>query len=203
MQRLINKAIDLNTSTEIFKGCKKGDASAQKLLYKTYAPVLKGICIRYFKDKDECADMLQEVFIKIFDKIKQFNEEGSFEGWLKRIAVTTCIDYIRKQKSNPIREEFSDKIDVEENENQEYDVISELIELGFNQQMLLKILHQINEKQSLIFNLYCIDKLSHKEIADQLQISEAFSRKLLCKAKEAIRNLLIEYVQSHKALLVL
>jgi len=191
----------LSTINDIFLGCKRGDAQSQKLLYKQYGPVLKGICGRYFKDTALCSDMLQDTFIKIFDKISQFNEEGSFEGWMKRIAVTTCIDYIRKNKTRFTAEEIDANSDfVQENEEEEYNIVNEILEIGFSKQVLFDFLHQLPDKQRLIFNLFCLDKLTHKEIAEKLDTSEAMSRKLLCKSRETLRVLLTQYVQQHKML---
>ena len=139
---------------------------------------------------------MQEIFIKIFDKISQFNGEGSFEGWMKRIAMSSCIDFLRKNKFTA-SEDVYEKYDLKsENEEEEEDIVSQLLEMGFNKEMLLQMMHRLNEKQRLIFNLFCIDHLSHKEIAEKLNITEVYSRKILFNAKNEIKEMLIQYLQT-------
>jgi len=186
----------LNTDIDLYNGCQKGNTDAQQLLYKRFAPVLKGICLRYFKDRDLCSDILHDSFIKIFDKIKGFNGEGSLEGWLKKIVVNNCIDYIRKQKIRPDSEELTpfNENQIEDNDS-EYSIIENLMNNGFTTMVLFEMMHKLPERHRIVFNLFCIDQLSHKEIAEKLQISELISRKLVYKSKETLRNLLIEYVQ--------
>lgn len=186
----------MNTEIELYLACKKGDKNAQQMLYKRFAPVLKGVCLRYFKDRDLCSDILHDSFIKIFDKIKGFNGEGSLEGWLKKIVVNNCIDYLRKQKLKPDSEELTpynkNNLDTD---NSDGSIIEELMNKGFSIMILFEMMHKLPERHRIVFNLFCIDQLSHKEIAEKLQISELISRKLVYKSKEILRKLLMEYVQ--------
>src|SRR6185503_15310496 len=82
----------------LIAACKNGDKRAQKALYDKYSAVLMGICYRYSRNFTDAEDILQEAFIKIFGSIKQFRNEGSFEGWMKRIAVTTALNYMNQTK---------------------------------------------------------------------------------------------------------
>ena len=72
---------------ELILECQNNNRKAQKELYKRYAPLLLGICVRYAKDSSEAEDVLQEGFIKIFDKIHLYNNKGSFEGWIRRLMI--------------------------------------------------------------------------------------------------------------------
>src|ERR1700712_5804063 len=84
------------TIEELIKRCKAGERKAQELLYKQFAAKMLGVCMRYATDKMEAEDMLQNGFIKVFQKIGDFRDEGSFEGWVRRIMVHSSIEYYRK-----------------------------------------------------------------------------------------------------------
>jgi RNA polymerase sigma factor (sigma-70 family) len=84
------------TIDSLLEGCKKGERKAQEHLYKLLAPKMMGVCMRYAKDTDEAEDILQIGFIKVFQKVAEFREEGSFEGWIRRIMVNSAIETYRK-----------------------------------------------------------------------------------------------------------
>src|SRR5690606_33632647 len=83
---------------EVISGCIKGDPKCQERLFQTYYGKMLGVSLRYLKDQDLAKDLLQDSFIKVFDKLKVYNHQGSFEGWIRRIVVNTIIDYFRKKK---------------------------------------------------------------------------------------------------------
>ena len=191
----------LIVETELIEACKENNEKAQSLLYKRYAPLLKGICMRYERDKDSIQDLLQDIFIKVFKNIKNFNGNGSFEGWLKRIAVNYCIDNINK-KNKSIISLFSEN---EENETipdvideDDSSIISQIIEAGFTKEKLVNLLNSIPENYSTVFNLYYIDDQSHQVIANLLSINESLSRKWLYRAKELIKKELLFNLQTSK-----
>ena len=80
---------------DLVKGCQKGKAKYQRLLYKRYAPKMLGVCMRYFRTRDEAQDALQDGFVKVFTKIKDFRGSGSLEGWIRRIMVNTSLNLHR------------------------------------------------------------------------------------------------------------
>src|ERR1700712_5004723 len=84
------------TIDELIKKCKANERKAQELLYKQFASKMLGVCMRYATDKMEAEDMLQNGFIKVFQKINDYRGEGSFEGWIRRIMVHSSIEYYRK-----------------------------------------------------------------------------------------------------------
>lgn len=163
----------------LIEGCKKGKRNAQELLYATFKSLLFTICLRYAASREEAQDMLQEAFIKIFDNINTFKNEGSFEGWLKRITVNTALNYIRQ--SNKI---FHLDLEVAANEVPEAKYSSQL-ELND----LLNLLNKLPMQKKVIFNLFEIEGFSHAEIAEMLKITESASRAQLSKAKEQLRSL--------------
>src|SRR5580698_787233 len=84
------------TIDELIKRCKANERKAQELLYKQFASKMLGVCSRYATDRMEAEDMLQNGFIKVFQKIADYRGEGSFEGWIRRIMVHCSIEYYRK-----------------------------------------------------------------------------------------------------------
>src|SRR5690349_13255785 len=87
------------TEEELIKGCLKRDRSAQKRLFDMYSPKMYGVCFRYVKDSMEAEDILVTAFTKILEKIEQFKNEGSFEGWIRRIVVNESLTYLRRNRS--------------------------------------------------------------------------------------------------------
>jgi RNA polymerase sigma-70 factor, ECF subfamily len=176
------------TETEIIKGCKQNSAPHQRMLYTRHAPMLKSVCLRYIKDRDEAKDVLQDSFIKIFNSIGKYKGEGSIEGWLKRIVINVSLDYLKKNQ----RIQFEQKVDWEIHEKMEdEDALSNadvLLNAGFTTDDLLEVLHSIHTEFASVFNLFYIDGLSHKEIAEVLKIAEDTSRTRLYRAKMLFRK---------------
>jgi len=92
------KQEDKLTESRLIEGCVKEDRRSQELLYQLFAKKMFGICLRYTNDEFEAQEVLQIGFIKLFDKIKAFKNEGSFEGYLRKIMVNTAIEYFRKKE---------------------------------------------------------------------------------------------------------
>jgi RNA polymerase sigma-70 factor, ECF subfamily len=190
---------------EIIDGCRKGSEDARKVLYERYYRIMFGICIRYLKDPDEAKDVVQEGFIKIFMKINQYKNRGSFEGWMKRIMVNYTIDYKKKQAKTYVSIENSDidyyytKNSDNERENgsikrDKSEILREKPNYGmiedaqFSKEELLEAMHAIPDTYSVVFNLHCIEGLSHAEIGKLLNIDEKTSRTRLLRARRNIQE---------------
>ncbi len=158
--------------------CKKNNTQAQEQLYKLLAPKLFAVCLKYSRNHEEAQDNLQESFLIIFDKLKQFKNEGSFEGWAKRLVVNYVLQQYRKQGT--FLELVSDNIFVVE----EIEIDDESITMEF----LLKIIQELPDRYRLIFNLYVVDGYSHKEIAKMLEINEGTSKSNLARAKMILKE---------------
>lgn len=173
------------TDEQIIDGCRKKDPRAQKALFEKYARTMLGVCIRYMKAQQEAEDVMQDAFIKVFEKFDKYNGEGSLEGWIKRIMVNTALDQLRKNKKT------SYHLDVDEVSFMlpKDDMIIE----NLSAENLLKILDTIPEGYRVVFNLYAIEGYSHKEIAEQLGVSENTSKSQYSRAKAHLRKLLIDY----------
>ncbi len=175
----------MNIEQQILEGCKKGDRAAQEQLYRHFAPTMLGICMRYSKDKDEAEDIMQDGFIKVFTNIDRFREEGSFEGWIKRIMVNTALNHYHKaQKTNSHR-------NIED--IREVDIVSDdepMPKTRFSQKEMLDAIRELPEGYSNIFNLYVFEKYKHKEIAEMLNISVNTSKSQLAKARIYLKKVL-------------
>jgi RNA polymerase sigma-70 factor (ECF subfamily) len=170
--------------TELIKRCKAHEPAGFELLYKTYYRVLYGIAMRYAKSAAEAEDILQDSFIKVFNSIRNYQAEGSFEGWLKRIVQNTAINSYRSQLR------FSLYVDVSEQELLLSDDSSDEIFESLEAKEIVLLLNKMPEGYRLILNLYSIDGYSHKEIAQMMNISEGTSKSQLFKAKKHLKSLL-------------
>lgn len=169
---------------ELIIGCQKSNRKAQKELYDRYAPVLLGVCTRYAKESSEAEDVLQEGFIKIFEKIKLFNGEGSFEGWMRKLMVNTAISNYRKNLKRYY------KVDIDEPQVQ--GLTSDWTSLEYTQDELMQIIGSLPDGYRMVFNLYAIEGYKHKEIGDLLDIDETTSKSQYSRAKKQIQKKLTE-----------
>jgi RNA polymerase sigma factor (sigma-70 family) len=168
---------------ELIKGCLRRERSAQKHLYDTYSSKMYAVCYRYVKDAMEAEDILVTAFMKVFDKIDQFKNEGSFEGWIRRIVVNEALTHLRRNRSMYVETDL-EQADREPN----YDQLSDHLEA----QDLLAMIQELPAGYQLVFNMYAIDGYSHKEIADALGITENTSKSQLSRARVYLQKLLLE-----------
>lgn len=176
----MSENIDIN---DIIKACQKGERSAQKALYELFAPKMLGVCLRYSSDRESAEDFLQDGFIRIFEKIKQYRFEGSFEGWMRRLIVNMIVESFRKKRFQT--ELTNDFPDVESHEE-----LTEPETPSLND--LLNLVRQLPERYRLVFNLYVLEELTHGEIASRLGISQGTSKSNLSRARKWLQNRLQE-----------
>lgn len=168
----------------LVKKCIEGDNRAQKKLFDLFAPKLFGVCLRYMKDHDLAQDTLQDGFVKIFTKLSDYNGKGSFEGWMRRITVNTCLDQLRKDQKLKVNTPIDDvSFLVKDNH---------WIEEELTAKDLLKLVESLPDGYRVVFNMFAIEGYSHKEIAEQLNISENTSKSQFSRAKSQLRRKLIE-----------
>ena len=162
---------------QLIKKCKRKNPQAQEQLYRLFSSKLFSICLKYSNDYSSAEDTLQDAFITIFDKINQYKNQGSFEGWIKRVTINTALQKYRKQKVfDIVNEEQIEEIEIEVNEEE--------ISLDY----LLKIIQQLPDRYRLVFNLYVLDDYSHKEIAKMLDISIGTSKSNLARARNILKE---------------
>jgi len=174
----------ISDEEQLIAGCIEGKPRAQKELFEQYASVMLSVCVRYVNDRETAKDILQDGFIKLYSKIDTYSGTGSFAGWIRRIFVTTALEYLRQNdalKQSASIEEYSNSI-VDEK-------ITVLDKISADD--LLDCISRLPEGYRTVFNLYAIEGYSHSEIAGMLGISESTSRSQYMRA----RNILQKNVQ--------
>lgn len=150
-------------------------------LCELYYGKMMGVCLRYAKDKDQAKDILHDGFIKVFDKINQFDNKGSLEGWIRRVMVNTAIDFCRKNTFTFSMDEKFDLEDLDSNGTNESDL--EAFLNTFSADQIMKMVQGLSPVYRVVFNLYAIENYSHKEISEKLGISEGASKSNLSRAR--------------------
>lgn len=171
------KALD-----DLINDCKIGKRKAQAVLYKRYASSLLGLCMRYSKTRDEAEDILQEGFIKIFNKIKSLEKSSSLEPWMKRIMINTAINSYHKNLKHYYTQDIDD-IQIVDGEEEQSEYLPNV-----SPEMVLKSVQELPEGYRMVLNLYVFDGFSHKEIAEELSISVNTSKTQLLKARKKLKN---------------
>ena len=165
------------------EGCKAGDRKMQELLYKQTAPKMLAVCMRYAKDRMEAEDVLQMGYIKVFQKIKEYRGEGSFEGWIRRVMVNTAIESYRKNLRS------LNVVEIDE----AYEQPSTGFDFGtLGMQDLMKVIQKLADGYRMVFNMYAIEGYSHKEIGETLGISEGASKSQLSRARAILKEEIIK-----------
>ena len=178
----------------ILAGCLKGESRSQELLYKNFAPTMFAICLRYAADHPQAEDMLQEGFIKVFQNLGRFRNEGSFEGWMKRIFVNTAFEWLRKHGV------MNRVMDVEffAEEIIQQDAFDEL-----SKNDLVRMIQNLSPGYRTVFNLFAIEGYSHKEIAVMMNISEGTSKSQFSRARYLLQKMVINSNKTRYAAAVL
>ncbi|MGK7397773.1 MAG: RNA polymerase sigma factor [Candidatus Cyclobacteriaceae bacterium M3_2C_046] len=171
------------TEEDLIRDCQKQDGKAQKAIYDKYSSGMLGLCTRYIKDKMEAEDVMIAGFLKVFDKINQYQGQGSFEGWIKRIMINESLQYLRKHKNMYL------EVDIEQaNRTPDFQLLHNHLEV----EDLMKMVNGLPMGYRTVFNLYAIEGYSHKEIAATLDISENTSKSQLSRARSILQKSLIE-----------
>lgn len=162
---------------KLIRKCQKQDIKAQEQLYRLYAHKLFPVCLKYSSNYQQAEDNLQDAFMMIFDKISQYQNKGSFEGWMKRITINTALQKYRKQAVFEIVRDDQLK-------EPEIEIDEETVSVDF----LLKIIQELPERYRQVFNLYALDGFSHKEISSLLKISTGTSKSNLARARIILKE---------------
>ena len=166
---------DLKNIVEL---CVSGNVRAQETLYRLLAPKMFGVCLRYSKDSTEAEDNLQEGFIKVFTYLKNFRHEGSLEGWVRRIMVNVSVEKFRKQQlMHPV-----DDVRVFEGKNYQDDIIDKI-----SADELIQLIQGLPPRYRMVFNLYVMEGMNHKEIGEAMNISEGTSKSNLARARDILK----------------
>lgn len=166
----------------LIKEARKGDQKSLEMLYKHFYGYAMSIALRYSNGRDEACEIVNDSFMKVFDKLPQYSESNSFKGWFRRILVNTSIDYYRKNVKH-----FS-AMDIEKVDTESYEpgIIGQL-----SKEDILNSLRSLPEMLRIVFNMYEIEGYSHNEIAEQCGIPASTSRTYLARAKQKLREKII------------
>jgi RNA polymerase sigma factor (sigma-70 family) len=169
------------SESNLIQGCLKRDRNAQKHLYDLYSSKMYTLSYRYVRDPMDAEDILITAFTKVFDKIGQFKQEGSFEGWIRRIVVNEALTFLRKSRSMYVETD----LDQADREPDYASLADHLVE-----EDLLKMIQELPTGYRVVFNMYALDGYSHKEIAEHLGITENTSKSQLSRARTYLQKLL-------------
>ena len=172
-----------NNLSRMWEGCLQNDRKQQEALYRALAPKMMAVCMRYATDRDEAQDILQEGFIKMFNNVHKYRGDGNLEGWIRRIMVHTAISRYRKLKPMVLVEDMAENHDesaISTNDN------------GLEVSDLMKLIQQLPQVYRSVFNLYAIEGYSHQEIGTKLGITELLSRTTLYRARNILKEKLMQ-----------
>jgi RNA polymerase sigma factor (sigma-70 family) len=160
--------------------------------YKENAPKIIGVCRRYVKSNEVAEDLMQEAFITAINKADTYAGKGSFDAWLRKIAVNSALMYLRQLKSHKIIDNLIESECDHENMNDDNDIKSIIEEADFSEIELLEVIDSLPEHHKLVFNLYVIDGYTHIQIGKELNISPGTSKSHLARARKKIQQLLYQ-----------
>jgi RNA polymerase sigma factor (sigma-70 family) len=164
----------------LIEGCIAEERFAQNQLYSRFAPVMLGVCFRYAQSVQEAEDIMQDGFVKIFNNLKSFRRESSLKTWMCRIMANTAINYLKANKK------FTFETDVEKATDTMK--VSTLQFHKIDADILMKQIQDLPTGYRLVLNMFAIEGYSHKEIAEQLEITESTSRSQFTRAKQLLEK---------------
>lgn len=174
---------------ELARLCARGDEKARHELYTRYAAYLFALCIRYVGDRELARDLMHDAMIKIFDTIGKYKPTGSLRSWCARVTVNLVIDHLRKARK--LETVSIDQTQEKIPEPQKEDLAK------IPNAELMRMVGQLPETKRVIFNLFCVEGYSHKDIAEMLNIKEKTSSSLLFKAREQLAKNVRAYISAN------
>lgn len=166
------------TETQLIAALKRGEGRAHKVVYERFAGKMLAVCTRYCANRADAEEVMLDGFMRVFEKIEQFREEGSFEGWIRRVMVTESLMFLRKNK------QWRQEVPME-------DVLTEpdyeWADTAVHENDLLRMVNQLSDGYRTVFNLYAIEGYAHAEIAEMLNISEGTSKSQLSRARTILQ----------------
>lgn len=186
---------------DIIAGCRRNDIACQKMLYKKYYSLFMVMCFRYVPAKEDAEEVLNNAFLRIFKYIGKFNNTGSFEGWMKRIVVNCCLDFIKKNRQHgkviSLHTEYKDGYFPVTDQAETFSENNLAIE-KYDREYLLCLLQNLPENTRLVFNLYVFESYNHREIGEALDMAERTSQAHLAKARQILAAELDKKKLMHK-----
>jgi RNA polymerase sigma factor (sigma-70 family) len=178
-----------NNLSRMWEGCLQNDRKQQEALYRALAPKMLAVCMRYTNDRDEAQDVLQEGFIKMFNNVQKYRGDGNLEGWIRRIMVHTAISRYRKLKPMVLVEDMAEN---------DMDSGASVNANNLEVNDLMKLVQQLPQVYRSVFNLYAIEGYSHQEIGTKLGITELLSRTTLYRARNILKETLMQLTSNER-----
>ncbi|MBQ9357888.1 MAG: RNA polymerase sigma factor [Prevotella sp.] len=180
----------MNTEQQLLKRINDGDAKAQEELYRRYAGTAMAVAMRLVADSDAAADVLQEAFVKVFLRIGSFSwrGEGTLKAWVMRIVSNEAVDFMRQRQQLAYTELPDDELPDDEDPDVE----------GIPIDVLQSMIEQLPPGYRMVFTLYVLQQLSHKEIAAMMGIRESSSSSQLIRAKKMLARAINKYKKEHE-----
>lgn len=165
----------------LIEACKQGKREAQKMFFMQYYGKVLKTCKRYSKDNDEAKDLAQESMIRIFEQMHTIKNADSLNGWVQKVAANNCLNELRKQKNifSPLEDYHTDSADINEEPTETY-----------HPEQVLEYMQKLPVGYRTVLNLYAFENLTHKQIAQELNISEGTSKSQLNKARLLLKKIL-------------
>jgi len=168
------------TEEQLIEGCKRGKRQAQEELYNTFSNKMMGVCLRYAGERETARDLLQEGFVKVFTKIKDYSGSGSFEGWMRKIFVNCALEYLR------MHDAMRETVDLNNLESIQTSNSSPIKALTASE--LMGLIKSLPIGYRTVFNMFAIEGYTHKEISSMLNITESSSRSQLAHARQILQS---------------
>ena len=171
--------------SELIKRALKNNREAQHVLFEMHAPKMLSVCRYYIKDLQQAEEAMLNGFFKVFTQLKTFRNEGSFEGWIRRIMVRESLSYLRSKRSfEQLEDHVSELADVEYLE-------TSLVESQWNASDIQQLIDSLPDGYRAVFVMYAIEGYKHHEIAELLNISEGTSKSQLFKARKLLQQQIV------------
>ena len=167
---------------KLLDSCRKGNRNSQDRLYREYYAYSMGICLRYSRTREEAIEILNDGFIKIFNKLDKYSKGLSFRGWLRKIMINSAIDYFRRN------EKHYHSLDIS---HMQYEASPESVLDNLSEQEVIEAIQLLPPSYRMVFNLHIIEGYKHEEIANQLNISVGTAKSNLAIARKKLQRILI------------
>lgn len=170
------------TEQQIIDGCRAENYRAQKQLYRQYSPLMMGLCMRYASSREVAEDILQDSFIKVFQKFDLYKEDGPLGAWIRRVVLNTALQHYRDTKNLRMHVQIDTAYDV----SSDFDDALTMLSI----EELSQKIQRLPDGCRLVFNLYAIEGYKHNEIADQLNISSGTSKSQYSRARSLLQQMI-------------
>jgi RNA polymerase sigma-70 factor (ECF subfamily) len=167
---------------EHIKDCINGKSLAQRQLFDLLSKKMMTVCLRYMQNTEEAEDVFQIAFVKVFNSLREYNQQGSFEGWVRRVFANSCLDQLRKNK----KRKFNVSLDDVDFRLENNDFVLERIAT----EDLMKQIQGMPDGYRTVFNMFAIEGYSHKEISEHLGVTESTSKSQYKRARGYLTNCL-------------